>query len=52
MIRSAITGQIDGILTNSPFPAVLILTKIWDDSLLFSTANSATSVYGVIDELE
>tara|TARA_Y100001001_G_scaffold63359_1_gene60631 strand:+ start:75 stop:233 length:159 start_codon:yes stop_codon:yes gene_type:complete len=52
MIRSAVTGPIHGNLTNSPFPAILILTKIWDDSLLFSTENSATSVYGVIDELE
>jgi len=52
MIGYAVTGPINGNLTNSPFPAVLILTKILDDSLLFYTANSATSVYGVFDELE
>ena len=52
MIRFEVTDLIDGNLTNSPFPVVLILIKIWDDSLLFSTENFATSAYGGIDEME
>ena len=49
IIGSAANGRIDGNLTNSPFPATLILTKIWDDSLLFSIV---ALVFKVIDKSE